>query len=137
MHITQADLARASKFSPATVGRVLNIFGRLKGPLDDFAALVVLTVDELMDAGLNGVVAASLLREFSADLRHVANASENRAWILFIADPVRDFRRAAINLRHLEALINAHPLANVLALHDFVGRAGERLAKLRAEKEIA
>lgn len=82
MHITQADLARVSKFSPATVGRVLNIFGRLsrlKGPLDDFSALVVLTVDELMDAGLNGVVAASLLREFSADLRHVANAPENRA----------------------------------------------------------
>lgn len=137
MHITQADLARSSNLSAASVGRVLNIFGRLKGPLTDLNALAVLTVAELMAVGLNGVVASTLLRELSADFRHVANAPENRAWVLFVADPVRDFRRVAINFRHLEALINTHPLANILALHDFVGRAGERLAKLKAEKEPA
>jgi len=138
MSITQADLAAVTQLSAPTVGRIVAMWrGRRKSPLTDLDRLVVLAVDELINLGLNSVVATKLLQEFAGELVYAAAKPENRAWILFVPHDVRDFRVAASSGRHFITLVERHPLAIVLPLHVAVQAAVQRLAMLKAGKESA
>uniref|UniRef100_UPI003671ADE1 hypothetical protein n=1 Tax=Rodentibacter caecimuris TaxID=1796644 RepID=UPI003671ADE1 len=82
----------------------------------------------------SGPVAIDLLAEMSSEIRYVAGDQRRRCWIVFVETERQSFRVAAISARHLESILDAHPLSLVLPLHEVVARAAERLDALRAKK---
>ncbi|MFC3076362.1 hypothetical protein [Shinella pollutisoli] len=134
MIIRQADLARELDVSEMTVHRLLKALHRNGRPLTDLDATTVFASAELQALELSGPVAIDLLAEMSSEIRYVAGDQRRRCWIVFVETERQSFRVAAISARHLESILDAHPLSLVLPLHEVVARAAERLDALRAKK---
>lgn len=134
MIIRQADLARELDVSEMTVHRLLKALHRNGNPLTDLDATTVFASAELQALELTGPIAIDLLAEMSSEIRYVAADRSRRCWIVFIETARQSFRVSAISARHLESILDAHPLSLVLPLHEIVARAAERRDALTAKK---
>jgi hypothetical protein len=105
--------------------------------LDDTAAIMVFVAHELQRIGVNATRACELSARFAQEIHYAASAPGRHAWLAFIEEDRCDIVLAAITGRHLESIIEIHPLATVLPLHSCVARATERLATMTARKAAA
>ncbi len=134
----QADVARSVAFGEMTVGRVLKALDRSGRPFTAEDAQAVFMVSELQSLKMTAAAGASLLGEFSAELRFVVKNASNRCWLAFVETPKGGSSViACLSSRQLESVLDAHPFTQVLALHELAARAGERVAALEAAKEAA
>ncbi len=135
MTLFQADLAREIQTSEMSIHRALKAMHRTGKPLTDLDAIAVLAVAELQSLKLTGTMAARLLSEMWSELRFVTGSPENRCWIVFVENDRHSFRLTAMTTRHLQNLLESHPLSLVLPLHEIAARASDRLETLKAKKE--
>ncbi|GAK71184.1 hypothetical protein RRU01S_15_01090 [Agrobacterium rubi TR3 = NBRC 13261] len=138
MALFQADVARSVDFGPMTVGRVLRALDRVQRPFTAEDAKTVFCAAELQSLGMTVAAAAELLGEFSSELQFVLKTPANRCWIVSLVTAKGGHSRLTCHtMHHLEGLLDAHPFASVLPLHEIVSRATERFKRLEAAKEAA
>ena len=130
--IRQADIARELGISEMSVHRLRKAMHIGDLALSDHSCLMIFTVAELQRAGLVTNRACELASRFSEEIRYVHGDLSRRAWLIFIESTKYDVIVPTLTGRHLEAVLDAHPMSIVLALHEFVARASERLASMKA-----
>lgn len=130
--IRQADIARELDVSEMSVHRLRKSMHIGDLALSDQACVMILTAAELQHAGLVTNRACALVSRFSSEVRYAAGDNSRRAWLVFIEGTKYDIILPTLTSRHLEAVLDVHPMSIVLALHEFVARASERLAAMKA-----
>lgn len=130
--IRQADIARELNVSEMTVHRLRKAMHIGELALSDQSCVMILTAAELQRAGLVTNRACELASRFSEEIRYVHGDLSRRAWLIFIDGTKYDITLPTLTGRHLEAVLDAHPMSIVMALHEFVARASERLAAMKA-----
>lgn len=138
MTLFQNDIARHLDVSAMTVSRAVKSLGRSGEQLTEDAALLLLTAGELTALGLAWAVALDLVSKFSDTVAFLAvDPSVRQGWILFVEKGETRFQVAAVSRNHLAAILEAHPLSLVLALHRPVEDAAEHLRALLKRKVAA
>lgn len=132
--VTQAELARELNVAEMTIHRALKALYRHGRPLTDLDAVAVFAAAELQTFKLSARVATGLLSDMESEVRYVASCSTHRCWIVFAETERAKFLLPAIGARHLESILDAHPLSRVLSLHEVIARAAERLEVLKAKR---
>lgn len=102
--------------------------------LDDETAMMVLVVDDLRSYGFTGPVAARIVGEMRSYIQYASSNPSHQAWVAFFDFEGKQHCVAAISTTHLAAVMTSNPVCLVLALHELVTRAAERLDELRAKK---
>lgn len=138
--IRQADIARELGISEMSVHRLRKAMHIGDQAISDHACAMIFTAAELQRAGLVTNRACELASRFSEEIRYVHGDLSRRAWLIFIECTKYDIILPALTGRHLQAVIDVHPMSIVMALHEFVARASERVAAMKtniARKEAA
>lgn len=133
--ICQADLARELGCGEMTLHRIAKAMGCNGQPLSDLDATMILVHSELAKLQrLDWSACIKIVAELSAEIRYVAADRTRHCWLAFIENEHGNHRLVAHTARHLESLLGAFPFSAVLAVHELVGRAVERLGALQAKK---
>lgn len=137
MTLSQRDLAHELGVTEMSVHRLKKAMFITETPLSDHAATMIVVAFELQKIGVNTSRACELISRFSSEIRYVAGGTDRRAWLVFVEEDKYDSIIPSIIGRHLEALVEAHPLCFVLPLHECVARAVERLATMKTRRSAA
>ncbi|WLS07175.1 hypothetical protein Q9314_13360 [Shinella sumterensis] len=136
MNINQMDLAAACGVSQSNISEWLQTM-HASHRVDDEAALLALTVAQLRLHGFTGPVAARLVGEMRKYIEFAAIKTSNQAWAAFFDFEGRQHCVAAVSTTNLAAIMASKPVCLVIALHELVARAAERLEELKATKQEA
>ncbi|WP_411905979.1 hypothetical protein [Rhizobium mayense] len=133
--ISQADLARELGCGEMTLHRIAKAMSCNGQPLSDLDAVMILVHSELAKLQrLDWSDCIRVVAELEYEIRYVTADPNRRCWLVFVENEHGSHRLTAHTVRHLESLLTAFPLSSVLAVHELVGRAAERLDELRATK---
>lgn len=137
VEVRQKDLADEMGISTATVSRIATSLYRERSLLTDTDAIKILAVQELQSAGFSTPVACELLIEADSEIRYLIGNPERRAWLVFAEHGERSFRIAALNERHLAALVDAVGMSVTFPLHHAVAAAQARLDRVKTRRAAA
>lgn len=135
--LKQEVIAAELGCSVMTVSRMRKAMRIHETRLDDITAIMVFVAHELQRLGVNATRACELSAHFAQEVHYVASVPGRHAWLVFIEEERADLVLSAITGRHLESILETHPLAMTIPLHACVARATERLATMAARRTAA